>query len=82
MGSQAILTASVITMDAARPRAGAVAVDRDSGSILAVGSLADCRAAAPDAVVEDLGAGVLMPGFIQAHDLPVPAALRCQQPPH
>lgn len=82
MGSQAILTASVITMDAARPRADAVAVDRDSGSILAVGSLADCRAAAPDAVVEDLGAGVLMPGFVQAHDHPVPAALLCQQPAH
>ena len=82
MGSQVILTASVITMDAARPRADAVAVDRDSGSILAVGSLAECRAAAPDAAVEDLGAGVLMPGFIQAHDHPVPAALLCQQPAH
>ncbi|HPY26099.1 MAG TPA: amidohydrolase family protein, partial [Mycobacterium sp.] len=78
-----ILTASsIITMDPARPRAEAVAVDPDSGAILAVGSLAECRAAAPGATVEDLGGGVLMPGFIQAHDHPVPAAVLCQLPAH
>ncbi len=78
-----ILTASsIITMDAARPRAEAVAVDAESGTILAVGSVADCRAAAPDDAVEDLGPGVLMPGFIQAHDHPVPAAVLCEQPAH
>lgn len=74
--------ASVITMNPARPRAEAVAVDSDSGRILAAGSLEQCRAAAPDAIVEDLGATVLMPGFIQAHDHPVPAAMLCQQPAH
>lgn len=83
VGSRTILSAaSVITMESAQPRAKAVAVDLDTGRILAVGSLADCRAAAPDAPVTDLGAGVLMPGFIQAHDHPVPAAVLCQQPAH
>ncbi len=83
MGAQSILTAaSVITMDPSQPRAEAVAVDHDTGTILAVGSVEHCRAQAPDAGVADLGAQVLMPGFIQAHDHPVPAALLCQQPSH
>lgn len=83
MGATTILyPASVITMNPAQPRAAAVAVDHDSGRIIAVGSLADCRAAAPDADIEDLGTGVLMPGFIQAHDHPVPAAVLCEQPAH
>ena len=83
MGSQAILKpASVITMNPAQPRAEAVAVDTGVGTILAVGSLADCAAAAPGAGVEDLGTAVLMPGLIQAHDHPVPAAVLCQQPAH
>ncbi|WP_293306686.1 amidohydrolase [Mycolicibacterium sp.] len=77
-----VRAASIITMDAAVPRADAVAVDTDSGCIVAVGSLGQCRAAAPDAPVEDLGAQVLMPGFIQAHDHPVPAAVLCEQPAH
>ncbi len=81
MGARTILqAASVITMDPARPRAEAVAVDSGTGEIVAVGSVADCRAAAPGAAVEDLGDAVLMPGFIQAHDHPVPAAVLCQQP--
>lgn len=43
MGSRVILTgSSVITMNTAQPRAGAIAVDSDSGRIVAVGSLADC----------------------------------------
>ncbi len=83
MSSRSILKASsVITMNPAQPRAEAVAVEVDSGSIVAVGSLAQCQAAAPGAPVEDLGSGVLMPGFIQAHDHPVPAAVLCQQPAH
>lgn len=81
MGSRSILKAeSVITMDSAQPRAEAVLLDGDDGTIIAVGSLAQCRAQAPAAPLEDLGAGVLMPGFIQAHDHPVPAALLCEQP--
>ena len=83
MAGQTILKAStVITMNPAQPRAEAVAVDADSGAILAVGSLEKCRTAAPDAQVRDLGTQVLMPGFIQAHDHPVPAAVLCQQPAH
>lgn len=78
-----ILTASsIVTMNPAQPRAQAVAVDTDSGKIVAVGTLEQCRAAAPSADVQDLGDGVLMPGFIQAHDHPVPAAVLCQQPAH
>ncbi|CAN5458678.1 amidohydrolase [soil metagenome] len=84
MGSSSILKASsVITMNAAQPRVEAVTVDTDSGCITAVGSLAQCRALAPGALIEDLGpSSVLMPGFIQAHDHPVPAAVLCQQPAH
>lgn len=69
-------------MDPAKPRAEAVAVDLGSGRIVAVGTLAECQASAPDAKVEDLGESVLMPGFIQAHDHPVPAAVLCEQPAH
>jgi predicted amidohydrolase YtcJ len=83
VGSRSILkAASVITMNPAQPRAEAVAIDLDSGSIVAVGSVADCRVEAPDAPVEELGSSVLMPGFIQAHDHPVPAAVLCEQPAH
>lgn len=77
-----VKASSVITMDPGRPRAEAVAVDLDSGRILTVGSVQDCRDAAPEAAVEDLGSAVLMPGFIQTHDHPVPAAVLCQQPAH
>lgn len=81
MGQQSILrAASLITMNPAQPRAEALAMDMDSGAIVAVGSLAQCQAAAPHAPVQDLGPGVLMPGFIQAHDHPVPAAVLCEQP--
>ena len=81
MGQQSILrAASPITMNPAQPRAEALAMDMDSGAIVAVGSLAQCQAAAPHAPVQDLGPGVLMPGFIQAHDHPVPAAVLCEQP--
>ena len=62
--------------------AGSVVAGWVVAAPVAVGSLAECRAAAPDAPVEDLGAGVLMPGFIQAHDHPVPAAVLCQLPAH
>lgn len=82
MNSLVLKAKSIITMDPGRPRAEAVAVDRDTGCILAVGSLQDCRGAAPDAEVDDLADGVLMPGFIQAHDHPVPAAVLCEQPAH
>ncbi|CAN5622303.1 amidohydrolase [soil metagenome] len=84
MGSRSILKpSSVITMNSARPRADAVVVDTESGLLVAVGSVDECRALAPGATVDDLGASsVLMPGFIQAHDHPVPAAVLCEQPAH
>lgn len=55
----------VITMDEDRPRAEAIAVS--AGEILAVGSLAEVRAAAEDAPEHDLGGASVLPGFIDAH---------------
>lgn len=81
VSSQQILRPkSVITMNPAQPRAEAVAFDTGTGRIEAVGSLADCRKACPDADERRMESTVLMPGLIQAHDHPVPAALLCQQP--
>jgi predicted amidohydrolase YtcJ len=56
----------VLTMHSQQPVAEAVAID--AGRIVAVGSLAEVRAAvAETANITDLGGGVLMPGFIDAH---------------
>lgn len=57
----------IVTMDPARPRAGAVACD-DQGSIVAVGDTADLRglAARPSDIV-DLGGRYVVPGFIDVH---------------
>ena len=82
MTATILAAGSIITMNPAQPRAAALAMDTDSGAISAIGSLAECRAREPRATVQDLGSQVLMPGFIQAHDHPVPAALLCQQPAH
>lgn len=74
-----ILTAgSIITMDESVPRAEAVAFDGDA--IIAVGSLAQCRAAAPDAPIVDSGAAVLMPGFIDPHSHPLFSGVSTQSP--
>ncbi|MCV7191296.1 amidohydrolase [Mycolicibacterium brumae] len=74
-----ILTAgTVITMDPARPCADAVAVS--DGRIVAVGTLADCRAAYPDAVVSDTGAQVLAPGFVEPHSHPLLSGAATQAP--
>lgn len=81
--AQAILKASVvITVDGSGTRAEAVAFDVGHGTILAVGSLADCRTAAPDADVEDLGASTLLPGFVDAHSHPVLGGVLTQEPAH
>ncbi|PWJ25035.1 hypothetical protein ATK17_1147 [Branchiibius hedensis] len=65
-----ILTANtVITMDPRLPRAEAVAVSDDR--IVAVGTLAACQAALPQADLVDTKAAALMPGFIDAHSHPV-----------
>lgn len=76
-----ILKAStVITMDPQNPRAEAVAVDTSTGEIMAVGTVAQCQSAAPDAAVKDLGTTVLMPGFVEAHSHPMAAGLFTQPP--
>jgi imidazolonepropionase-like amidohydrolase len=61
--------ATIITMDDKNPRAEALAFDKDSGKITAIGALSAVRAAAPNAAVKDLGATVLMPGFIGWRDV-------------
>jgi predicted amidohydrolase YtcJ len=58
--------ATILTMDAARPTADAVAVVGDT--IMAVGTEADVVAAAPPtARIVDVGGRVLLPGFNDAH---------------
>ena len=83
MTTDAILRAKrIITMDPNLPDAEAVAVDTSSGVIVAVGTLADCQSAAPNAPVTDLGDSVLMPGFIEAHSHPAVSGLATELPAH
>ncbi|MGE0845906.1 MAG: amidohydrolase [Flavobacteriaceae bacterium] len=56
----------VLTMDAGRPRAGAVAIA--NGGILAVGEAAEIAAlAGGDARVIDAGGASVLPGFVESH---------------
>jgi predicted amidohydrolase YtcJ len=71
---------TIITMDSTAARADAVAIDTSSGTIAAVGSLDDCRKAAPAAPVRDLGDTVLMPGFIDPHSHPLLGGIVTQEP--
>ena len=81
MTADLILKASsIITMEPGSPRAEAVAVDTLTGSIVAVGTLAECQAAAPGVEPTDLGDTVLMPGFIEAHSHPVLSGIYTQDP--
>lgn len=74
-----ILTAAIIiTMDDAVPRAQAVAVSGDT--IVAVGSVDDCRAALPGAEIVDTGVAVLAPGFIEPHGHPLISGVATQAP--
>ena len=66
MADLVLLAGTVITMEEAAPRAQAVAVSGDR--IVAVGSLAECRAALPDADVVDTG----RPGRHRHFDLGFP----------
>ena len=78
-----ILTAAaVLTLDADDTRATALAVDDATGRILAVGSPEECRRAAPDATVTDLGTHVLLPGFVDAHSHPFLSGVVTQEPAH
>jgi predicted amidohydrolase YtcJ len=60
-----LVNGNVMTMDAARPRASAVAVVGER--IAAVGSDRECRAAAGKGEVVDLHGKTLLPGFNDAH---------------
>jgi predicted amidohydrolase YtcJ len=61
-----VTNASVLTMDAARPRAEAVAID--GGRIIAVGSRVEIEAlATPGTRVIDAGGRMLLPGFVESH---------------
>ena len=75
-----VKASSVITVDSANPRAQAVAVDTATGLITMVGSLADCKASAPDATITDLGDSVLVPGFVESHSHPMMSGLVTQPP--
>lgn len=72
--------AAIITMEPDHPRVEAVAVDTATGTIAAVGSVAECQAAAPGVAVTDLGDTVVMPGFIEAHSHPMAAGLATEPP--
>lgn len=69
-------------MDPTRPRGEAVAIDTATGTIAAVGSAAECAAAAPGADVHDIGGRVLMPGFIDPHSHPMLSGIVTQDPAH
>lgn len=78
MSDQILKAGTVITMDPTRPRAEAVAVS--AGRITAVGSLDECRAAAPDAEVVDTGAAALLPGLIEPHSHPLMSGVATEPP--
>lgn len=83
MGPDLILTAAaVITMDAARPRVEAVAIDRAAGTIAEVGDRAALAASYPAAELVDLGDATLMPGFIDSHSHPILSGMVCREPAH
>lgn len=73
-------SSSIITMNDAQPRAEAVGVDTASGTITAVGTLAEVQAEAPGVQVTDLGSDVLMPGIIDAHSHPALGGMVTQEP--
>lgn len=76
-----ILKAStIITMDQKNPRAEAIAFDTVTKKILAVGSIDDVRAKAPQAKMTDLGSTVLMPGFVEPHSHPFLGGILTQAP--
>ncbi len=78
MTEKILTAATVITMDDERPRAEAVAVAGDR--IAAVGTLAECVAALPDAEVIDTGAAALGPGFVEPHGHPLISGVATQAP--
>lgn len=70
-----LVNGDIITMDAALPRAQAVAIA--NGRLLAVGTNADIRALSrPGTRTIDLGGKVVIPGVIDGHNHPAYAGLR------
>ncbi|HJO23911.1 MAG: amidohydrolase [Myxococcota bacterium] len=63
----------ILTMDEARPRAEALAVE--DGRIAALGSEAELRARAGNAEFVDLEGGALLPGLIEPHCHPIGTAV-------
>jgi len=62
------LNGTIYTMDAAQPRASALAIDTLSGRILAVGDNDEVRrVGGHDTELVDLGGKTVLPGFIDAH---------------
>ncbi|HEU0002415.1 MAG TPA: amidohydrolase [Ktedonobacteraceae bacterium] len=62
------LNGTIYTMDAAQPRAQAIAIDTTSGRIIAVGSNDEVRRVGDrNAQVIDLRGKAMLPGFIDAH---------------
>jgi predicted amidohydrolase YtcJ len=62
------MNGNIVTMDAAQPRAQAMAIDEASGRILAVGSNDEVRRSGGlHASVIDLRGRTVLPGFIDAH---------------
>jgi predicted amidohydrolase YtcJ len=71
------LNANIYTMDARQPRAQAMAIDTNSGHILAVGNNDEVRRIGDrHAEQVDLRGKTLLPGFIDAHIHLIYAAYR------
>jgi predicted amidohydrolase YtcJ len=68
MSTLLYMNGNIITMDAAQPRAQAMAIDEASGRILAVGSNDEVRRSGGlHASIVDLRGRTVLPGFIDAH---------------
>ncbi len=68
MSTLLYMNGNIITMDAAQPRAQAMAIDEASGRILAVGSNDEVqRSGGLHASIVDLRGRTVLPGFIDAH---------------
>lgn len=69
-----VITGTVLTVDEARPTAGALAVA--DGRIIAVGNRSDVSEfIGADTQTIDVGAGCVMPGFVEAHGHPLMEAM-------
>jgi len=72
-----IIVGTIRTLDELRPEAEAMLIVGDRVS--AIGSIDEVRDAAPDGIVEEHFAGVIVPGFIDAHSHAQRAGLKALQ---